>query len=593
MKELTKNILQQLNKHNNQSSAVDNNLKKTLYSCLSESIKQSNYKLIAKLYCYENDLEDIPKCEYCCTENVPYKRKMDGFRKFCSFECFSKAMRGNKGKNRAKYATATKQKEYIDCKQDQEENFLQQLFRKDGKLDGNKTSRINPYGHFVQWFFEKHPGLKCRDITIALKNYSSDRKELKTCKSCSTVIENLYYDYCSKKCSNSNSNKIIKTKETNLNKFGVESNLLLDDAKAKSQQNLTVFRNKLKEDCYHNESLNFSMVKELCQTHSISQLAERWGMAYSTVSQLLQYHGVKAKRINSHAELELKEFIESLNEDVTLNDRSIIYPQEVDVVIPNRSLCIEYNGVYYHSFGYDDFKNGMFNKNYHKDKKQKLIELGYSPLFICEFDWLNENKKEILKSMIRHQLQCTDNRIYARDTKVSVIDSKVANKFLEENHIQGSCNSKLKLGLIHNDSLVAVLTVGMPRYNTKYDTEIHRYCTLKNTIVVGGFSKLLSAVKSYGSRNLITYANNDYSVGNLYEACGFSFLYQSSPNYFYYKYERGYGHITLSRYQCQKHKLKNVISNFDPKLTEKENMLSNGYRIYWDSGNNVYEKKIK
>ena len=59
------------------------------------------------------------------------------------------------------------------------------------------------------------------------------------------------------------------------------------------------------------------------------------------------------------------------------------------------------------------------------------------------------------------------------------------------------------------------------------------------------------------------------------------------PNYKYLKDTE-----VLSRYQCQKHKLAELLGpdNFNPEISETENMLSNGYVKMYDCGNLVYVK---
>ena len=53
----------------------------------------------------------------------------------------------------------------------------------------------------------------------------------------------------------------------------------------------------------------------------------------------------------------------------------------------------------------------------------------------------------------------------------------------------------------------------------------------------------------------------------------FKLLSKTQPNYFYIK-----GNEILTRYQCQKHKLKQLLGNkFDKDLTETENMLVNRF----------------
>ena len=80
----------------------------------------------------------------------------------------------------------------------------------------------------------------------------------------------------------------------------------------------------------------------------------------------------------------------------------------------------------------------------------------------------------------------------------------------------------------------------------------------------------------------------DWSQGNLYESLGFEFIKSTSPNYFYTDTNRR----IINRMFAQKHKLKNLLNeNFNENLSERDNMINNGYRIYYDTGNLVYHKK--
>ena len=43
-----------------------------------------------------------------------------------------------------------------------------------------------------------------------------------------------------------------------------------------------------------------------------------------------------------------------------------------------------------------------------------------------------------------------------------------------------------------------------------------------------------------------------------------------------------------SRLQFQKHKLKDKLEFFDNNISEKENMLNNGYYRIWNTGNSCW-----
>lgn len=76
--------------------------------------------------------------------------------------------------------------------------------------------------------------------------------------------------------------------------------------------------------------------------------------------------------------------------------------------------------------------------------------------------------------------------------------------------------------------------------------------------------------------------------GYSYLKLGFSLDKESQPGYNYYK-----GKQKLTRQICQKHKLKEVLENFDENLTEWENMQNNGYMRLFDYGNFVFVKEYK
>ena len=70
----------------------------------------------------------------------------------------------------------------------------------------------------------------------------------------------------------------------------------------------------------------------------------------------------------------------------------------------------------------------------------------------------------------------------------------------------------------------------------------------------------------------------------MYEKLGFTKLKNTEPNYWWIR-----NNEILSRYQTQKHNLKDILKeNFDPNKTEIENMIDNGYYQIFDCGNLIY-----
>lgn len=198
-------------------------------------------------------------------------------------------------------------------------------------------------------------------------------------------------------------------------------------------------------------------------------------------------------------------------------------------------------------------------------------------------------KKHAWKSIILNKLQLS-NKIYARKCIIKEINSKDSKEFLNNNHLQGHINSSIKLGLFYENELISLMTFGKSRYNKKYEYELLRYCNKKYVSVVGGASRLFKYfIKSYFPKNIISYCDLRYGNGNLYENLGMKLLRVSKPNYYYFRLNEK---ILYSRVKFQKHKLDNLLENFDSDLTEAENMFNHGFRRIWDSGNLVFEFKF-
>jgi len=73
----------------------------------------------------------------------------------------------------------------------------------------------------------------------------------------------------------------------------------------------------------------------------------------------------------------------------------------------------------------------------------------------------------------------------AEKCKIKLVDNKQSNEFLISNHLQGKCNSSIKIGLFYNNDLVSIMTFGKARYSDA-DWELIRFCNKINISVVGG-----------------------------------------------------------------------------------------------------------
>lgn len=278
-----------------------------------------------------------------------------------------------------------------------------------------------------------------------------------------------------------------------------------------------------------------------------------------------------------------KEIIEYLSTivnpaEILTRDRTMLSnARELDIVLPNYKLAIEFDGLYWHS---EEYKAN----EYHVNKTEDCEKNGFQLIHVFQDEWLD--KQEIVKSRLKGLLHEND-RIFARKCDVRQIDFATTKLFLDECHIQGSCMSKYNYGLYHNNELVSVMTFGKSRFSDN-EFELLRFCNKLYTNVIGGASKLFQHfLKDHSEiREVTSYADRRWSIGNLYEKIGFTRISVTKPSYFYIKD----GHRE-NRFNYQKHDL--VKAGFDPSKTEHEIMLERKiYRIY-DCGTIKYVYSCK
>jgi len=270
--------------------------------------------------------------------------------------------------------------------------------------------------------------------------------------------------------------------------------------------------------------------------------------------------------------------------DCIQSDKKLIHPLELDIVIPNKKLAIEYCGLYWHS------EERGKNRNYHLNKLNECNKQGYNLITIFEDEWVQN--KDIIINRLKNRLGVTENeKIYAR--KCNVTELSTCSDFLNRNHTQGNSQSKIKLGLIYEDKLVSVMTfsnLSVAKGSKSEDGcfELNRYCSDYNYSVIGGASKLFSYfVKNYNPKEVISFADRRWSSGNLYNKLGFKFLYHTKPNYWYLVRNKSY-YTRKHRFMFRKSVLQNKLDKFNPDLTEYKNMTENGYTRIWDCGNSKY-----
>ena len=380
-----------------------------------------------------------------------------------------------------------------------------------------------------------------------------------------------------------------KSKKTCLDKYGVDSYTKTDECKnlIKSSLYKRIGQDMVFKDIqYRKDNFEISNNDFYLEYlgNSISEFKCDFGLEHTFSISTDNYYGRKHSNNKLCTICNPISSLSSIKEDMLYNFILENYKGkiiknykdqfEIDIYLPELSIGIEFNGIYYHS---DKFKE----KNYHISKsnffKNKLIHIFH----IWEDDWTYHN--DIVKSQILNLLSLTKNKIYARNCDVREVNIVDSRKFLNNNHIQGFVKSNIKIGLYYNEELVSFMSFDHYEGRNKIgDTEwnLNRFCSLLRTNVVGGASKLLSYfIKNTKVSRIVSYADKDWSSGTLYNKLGFELVSETSADY---KYIIGDKRIHKSRYRKSR-----LVKS---KMTEYQIMKSSDINRIYDCGKLKFEK---
>ena len=324
-----------------------------------------------------------------------------------------------------------------------------------------------------------------------------------------------------------------------------------------------------------------------------NQLSEDLGVSYSTVSESIRVQHIDDAVACNVSYMEDEVSSELLNIDPNLEIvrrcKSIIYPYELDIYLPDYNIAIECNPTYTHNSSKSSFTNDPKPLNYNQIKTQLCDDKGIFLFHIFGYEWYN--KKDIIISMLRNILGKNADKIYARKCKIIEVDSTTARNFLDNNHRQGSSSASIKLGLVLDNTLVSLMTFGRMRNTIGTDStdtsecwELVRFCSACNTTVIGGASKLFSYfVDNYHPHEVRSFSDRAHTKGNLYKSLGFTEFRRSQPGYVWVDLSTD---KPVNRVSAQKSNLKSLLhdDNIDLSMSESEIMVQHGFVKVCDSG---------
>ena len=232
--------------------------------------------------------------------------------------------------------------------------------------------------------------------------------------------------------------------------------------------------------------------------------------------------------------LETNQIVFEINQ--TLSDFEILYLSDFQLFL--------------HLIDIQEFSSSSISTTYFQNFSEKINQQNQRLIHLWEDVWTN--KKDLVQSRILAMIG-KFSRLNARHCFIERIDKPTSDKFLSENHLQGSVKAKFKYGLflkaqyvvkflgkqsVENE-LIAVATFSGGRTLKEGEREgfrsyeLIRFASLKGFVVVGGMDKLLKAfIAEHSPDDIMSYADRDWSDGRSYLKLGFDKVGLLSPQFF-------------------------------------------------------------
>lgn len=211
----------------------------------------------------------------------------------------------------------------------------------------------------------------------------------------------------------------------------------------------------------------------------------------------------------SRKEQALALYISDLSVDIKQNMRGLLNNLEIDILIPEYNLGIEFNGLFWHN-------SSRIDKNYHKNKTDLAKEKGLRLIHVFEDEW--EHKSDIVKSKIAGLLNKSVS-IDINDCILQEITTEQCRQFVRFNNLANYIESNINIGLFYLGNLVTVMSF-VNLNNNIY--ELVNFTCLKNHKIIDADIKLFQHfIEAYSPDGIIGYSDNRWDDDLLYKNLGF------------------------------------------------------------------------
>lgn len=246
--------------------------------------------------------------------------------------------------------------------------------------------------------------------------------------------------------------------------------------------------------------------------------------------------------------------------------------KQLDGLDEEKKVAFEYCGLYWHN----EKSPQPRNRSYHHHKLKACNGSNIRLFTIFEDEWLQREAQ--VKGFLKAALGKCSRRFVARKLKVKLIDTKTAQDFYEAYHIQGGkISATYSAGLFNEDELIGAMSFGKHHRNNK-EFVLNRLCFRNDCYVVGGASRLFKFLLDESKyETIISWSDNRWSEGGVYESLGFTMEENMKPDYSYVD-SRTYDRRIPKQSQQKR------STNCPEGKTEKEWADERGLYRIWDCG---------
>ncbi len=211
---------------------------------------------------------------------------------------------------------------------------------------------------------------------------------------------------------------------------------------------------------------------------------------------------------------------------------------------------------------------------------------GIDLITVFEDEWLQ--RPDAVLDVLAARMGAYNRTIGARKCRVTKISGEIAAYFLETRHVQGAPPPSWAtwgLYFVDNegeDELVAVMTFGQHHRQGHKDVAVlTRLCYASGTRIVGGAQRLFKAalpeLRARGCSRIVSWSDNRWFSGRVYEKLGFTLEEHIPPDYSYVNQKK-------PRERLSKQSQRKKVTGCPEGMTEREWALERGLVRIWDCG---------